>query len=54
MKNVTISFKNTEKDAIINAWILSHSNYSALIKDLLWETINKDMQKKNEFMNDIK
>lgn len=40
VKPITISFKKNEDDRELFNWILSHSNYSGFIKDILRKEMN--------------
>lgn len=40
VKPITISFKRNEEDKQLYQWILSHSNFSGFIKDILRKEMN--------------
>lgn len=48
IKPITISFKNNAEDKELNLWIISHSNYSGFIKDLLRKAMNDERKEDGE------
>ncbi len=40
VKPIALSFKNTPEDIELYKWIISHSNMSGFIKDILREKMN--------------
>lgn len=43
VKPIAISFKNTESDMELYKWIVSHSNLSGFIKDILRREMNGEV-----------
>lgn len=42
VKPITISFKKNTDDKELFSWIISHSNFSGFIKDILRKEMNND------------
>lgn len=42
LKPIALSFKNTPEEMELYAWIISHSNMSGFIKDILKEVKEKE------------
>lgn len=42
LKPIALSFKNTPEEMELYAWIISHSNMSGFIKDILKEAKEKE------------
>lgn len=43
---IPLSFKNTEEDKKLLAWINEHSNKSGFIKDILRKEMEKDLKRR--------
>lgn len=43
VKPITISFKSNEEDRELYYWIISHSNLSGFVKDILRQEKNKEI-----------
>lgn len=42
MKPIALSFKNTIDDMMLYSWIVTHSNMSGFIKDILRKEMNSN------------
>lgn len=48
MKPIALSFKNTVDDMELYKWILSHSNLSGFIKDILRKEMGRSVETENK------